>query len=84
MYVIGSLGPGGSERQLVQAIRVMKNRNYHNIKVFCEFLDSETKKFYLNEVETMVGPVKTLDSEPDVLSVDNVPANTELINQLPM
>jgi len=45
-FVIGTLGPGGSERQLVTTVLGVAGRGYRNIDVLCDSLSTPMDRFY--------------------------------------
>jgi len=52
VFMIGGLGPGGSERQITRTITCLTERGYSMpIKLICLHLRNQTEKFYLNSLQ---------------------------------
>ena len=66
LHAIGSLGAGGSERQLVMTVTSLASNKYKNVKIFCEHLSSESECFYLGELKKLDLEISTVSSQSTV------------------
>jgi len=65
IHAIGSLGPGGSERQLIMTVTSLaKNKD---VKVFCEFLSSDSDRFFIGELERINVETLTINSQSFIM-----------------
>lgn len=79
LLVIGTLGPGGAERQFVQTLKGLKARGVGNVAAACVNLATPTNRFFLPELEAASIPAVQIGCEPGPLD----PAVATLINALP-
>lgn len=83
LCVIGTLGPGGAERQLVYTLNGLVGRGCKSIGLVCLFLREEWQRFFLPQIKAAHLPVEELprDSSGDYESIGSV---IGLINFLPL
>jgi hypothetical protein len=60
MMTIGTLGPGGSERQVVLTLTGLARRDYGPLGLLCQYLRSESERFLLPQVKAIGVPVNEL------------------------
>lgn len=51
MLIVGSLGPGGAERQVVATLLGLRQKTDLRLTLVCIFLDQEWQRFFLPQVE---------------------------------
>jgi glycosyltransferase involved in cell wall biosynthesis/SAM-dependent methyltransferase len=61
IHAIGSLGPGGSERQLIMTVTSLAK--IKDVKVFCEYLSSDSDRFFIGELESINVETLTVSSQ---------------------
>src|SRR5262245_40470275 len=66
LLMIGTLGPGGAERQLVATAKAIKARALMPVGVACVFLDSPAQRFFLPELETAGIPTSIIGAEREM------------------
>ncbi len=64
MMMIGTLGPGGSERQLVATAKGLHAEGGASISVACINLSSPANKYFVPELEAAGIPASVIGSEP--------------------
>jgi len=69
LSVIGSLGPGGAERQLVNTLRGTFTRGYRDLAVVAQYLDDEVSGFFRSALSEFSIPTETLRRGPDIIDV---------------
>jgi glycosyltransferase involved in cell wall biosynthesis len=80
LMIIGTLGPGGAERQLVILAKGLNKLSQANVRVACANLSSPTARFFLPQLEAAGISVSVIGSEAgDTLD----PAVRTAINALP-
>lgn len=72
VMMIGTLGPGGSERQAVLTLTGLLELNYKPLELICVFLRSEAQRFYLAKLLSAGVPVNELDRGPSDDSSHNI------------
>lgn len=50
MHIVGSLGPGGAERQVVTTLLGLRKTTKFRLTLVCIFLEQEWQRFFLDEV----------------------------------
>jgi glycosyltransferase involved in cell wall biosynthesis len=65
MMMIGTLGPGGAERQLVITAKGLHDSTKSNLCVACANLSSSTSRFFLPELESAGISTSVIGSEAD-------------------
>lgn len=65
VMMIGTLGPGGAERQLVMTAKGLHESGKSNVRVACAYLSSPISRFFLPELETAGIPTSVIGAEPD-------------------
>lgn len=78
--MIGTLGPGGAERQLVVTARGIHDRRKSDIRVACVNLSSPVSKFFLPELESNDIAASVIGTEVDG-NLD--PARRAVVDALP-
>lgn len=63
VFVIGTLGPGGAERQAVLTLAGLYHRGYSPLKMVCYSLHHEWQRFFLPHLECVHIPVSELNQE---------------------
>lgn len=81
VMMIGTLGPGGAERQLVVTARGLHESRKSDVRVACAYLSSPISRFFLPELETAGVPASVIGAE-----ADNIvhPAARAAIDALPL
>jgi len=80
MMMIGTLGPGGSERQLVVTAEGLHAKKGASISVACVDLSLPANKYFVPELEAAGIPVSVIGSEPGNLVT---PQTRAMIDALP-
>jgi glycosyltransferase involved in cell wall biosynthesis len=65
MMMIGTLGPGGAERQLVVTAKGLQETAKSDVRVACVHLSSSTNRFFLRELESAGISTSVIGSEAD-------------------
>ncbi len=65
MMMIGSLGPGGAERQAVTTLRGLLDHGYTNLSLVALFLDGEVNNFFRPQLSDTGIPVSEIRRLPD-------------------
>ncbi|MEE9303206.1 MAG: glycosyltransferase [Thiotrichaceae bacterium] len=63
LMMIGTLGPGGSERQAMLTLTSLLKQSDMPMQLICVFLRSEAQRFYLPQLESASIPVSELDRD---------------------
>lgn len=63
LMMIGTLGPGGSERQAMLTLTGLQKLGYQPMQLICVFLRSEAQRFFLPQLESSSIPVSELDRD---------------------
>lgn len=75
LMMIGTLGPGGSERQLVLTLKALKERGYGPLTLACVNLLGSVERFFLPEIEAAgiaVGRIGPDSSDSGVFAAGRV------------
>lgn len=62
LMMIGTLGPGGAERQAVMTASGLVKRGYENLRVICTSLQNDLARFYLQDLESIGVRVSDLNT----------------------
>jgi glycosyltransferase involved in cell wall biosynthesis len=74
MLVSGSLGPGGSERQVVMTLQGLASRGHGNLALLCEHLENETDRFFLHMLDGRPVSISAMRREFDPTNIEDVGA----------
>jgi glycosyltransferase involved in cell wall biosynthesis len=79
VLMIGTLGPGGAERQAAMTVIGLAERGYQQLRVICTSLQHESARFFLPNLEQHGVPVSDLQSinRQDELDLTQVLIATE-------
>lgn len=69
-FVIGTLGPGGAERQAVMTVAGLVKRGHGPVRVICSTLQSEASRFFLPHLEKQDVHVTDLKAAPQECDAD--------------
>ena len=64
IFMIGTLGPGGAERQATLTLVGLAKRGYGPLKLICHFLHHENQRFFLPLLESTGIPTEELKRTP--------------------
>ena len=78
-FIIGTLGPGGAERQAVATIIGLKKKGIKKLCISCVFLQHSWQKFFLDDITNEQIPVYELTKTLTVKAADI----SKIISQLP-
>jgi glycosyltransferase involved in cell wall biosynthesis len=81
LLMIGSLGPGGAERQFVATLKGLRERGESNVASAYVHLSTPTQRFFLPDLEDAGIPKIVIGSEPETLIVPEVQS---IIEKLPL
>jgi glycosyltransferase involved in cell wall biosynthesis len=80
LMMIGTLGPGGAERQLVATARALRARNHVDVAVTCVHLANSTQRFFEPDLMAANIEVATIGAEGEAILPDELRA---LVHMLP-
>ncbi len=84
LHIIGSLGPGGSERQLVMTVTSLVKEESCNVTVACDDLSKGPAQFYLPQLEKTNVDVVTVSEHSTIIDNELNDDYKTVIEYLPL
>lgn len=83
LLMVGTLGPGGAERQATVTVLGLAQRNLKTVAMVAMHLESETQRFFLPRLEAAGLSVAELDRDSAHDAADNLQPITHAVATLP-
>jgi glycosyltransferase involved in cell wall biosynthesis len=81
IHVIGSLGPGGAERQALYTLTGLGREPFESVQLLCYYLSASDNNFYLPAFSTAGIPVRTIRREVGDGDPGNMPLSVRKIRE---